>query len=86
MRSSFSRMRGSQAVAHVAAAIFALLFTRLVFHAIGFHYNPFREPFELGLLLIDIGMWVAWYIALDGLLSAAATKHEGESSEAARER
>jgi len=57
----------------VGRSVVALLITyvvaRLIFRAIGFRYDVFSDAFDLGKLLLDLGLWVAVFTVTAWLLN-----------------
>ena len=60
--------RGSIAFLSVVIAYVA---SRIVFAAAGFNYNIFSDPFDLGKLVVDVGVWVVLYALIYSLVSRA---------------
>jgi len=46
-------------IAWVLSFIVAYFGSRAILSAFGFHYSLFRDPFDLGKLVIDLGVWLA---------------------------
>ena len=45
----------------VVAGLIAIGGSAAVRALTGFHYNPFRDPFDLGRLVIDLVVWISIY-------------------------
>ena len=64
----------------VLAVIVAYIGSRAVFAAFDFNYAVFREPFNVGKLIIDLGVFMALFGGcywLLGLMGTANTKDAG---------
>lgn len=47
----------------ILAFIIAFILSRALFAAVGFQYRVFRDPFNPVKLAIDLGVWIALYLA-----------------------
>jgi len=54
----------------VVVAVIGYLIARALLAAAGLHrYNMFRDPFDLGKLLIDVALWTALYVGATWLFT-----------------
>jgi uncharacterized membrane-anchored protein len=61
-------------VRHVLAFCVAFGVSRTLFAAAGFHYDMFTEPFNIGKLAVDFGVWVMLYMVVFRILTRAANR------------
>ena len=45
-----------------SAIVIAYVVSRILFAAAGFSYDIFSEPFDLGRLVVDLGVWGVLYV------------------------
>lgn len=57
---------------HVLSFCVAFAVSRTLFGLANFRYNVFSEPFNIGKLMVDFGVWAMIYITMLRALTRAA--------------